>query len=246
MPIMSAHSLPEASLPNDFLRHCPGGFNALANKARTLASEETSGPANAAGNRPSAVMQVDSSAKTRNSNDPLSDISTAAGADGTSSKRRRGEDGRKGSGICRRLRAFPDEAVEIAAAIAVFGWRSASAPSTTPEAVKKNNARDGEELPTVACDGKHRLWCTLCNRRVLTDNFLGVEIRPNDSSGIAARGETASESSPPTAGTGDGRSTKRRRLSGGGTPLKAMDLAGEHRSFCPWARVHLLRGMFTL
>lgn len=114
-----------------------------------------------------------------------------------------------------------------AAAIALFGWGS-------------GNAAGGDAGASVRSPRKapYRLCCALCNRRLVTDNFLTIDAGPRLD---AHKGMTASQPAAATAsdgGGGSGRSGKRRRVSGGGTPLKQMDLAMEHRSFCPWAAVH--------
>lgn len=129
--------------------------------------------------------------------------------DSACSKSKRGLDIHQQNGLER----FGDGVVGTAAAIAVFGWQSAPG------------------------DGKHKLKCTLCNRRLATDNFLAIEAgsRANSS---AESDKGMSGLSSQAGSEGSGRRTKRRRVSGGGTPLKAMDLAAEHRSFCPWAVIH--------
>lgn len=117
-----------------------------------------------------------------------------------------------------------NEALGRAAAIAVFGWCLASSKSFSPSK-QKPQADDG------GASVSSRMCCTLCSRRVAPDNFLPLDVStPRQSV------DSGSRSSSPTEIRG--QSSKRRRLSGGGTPLKPMNLAAEHRSFCPWAAVH--------
>lgn len=206
LPLSNARALPEPSLPVDFPEHCPGGLETLINKARSLDSE---GPAKSL-----AVGQTSSAAGTR------------------------------------ALEHVRDKIVAAAAVISVFGWQLApTAPPDVSSASPQSKGRGSSTIgdaggrvrkrddasPSPAASGKLRLWCSACNRRVLSDNFLAVETASSRASGAAeAALSTAS-------GKGGGnKGTKRRRLSGGGTPLKAMDLAGEHRSFCPWTNVHPL------
>lgn len=206
LPLTDAHALPEPSLPTTFEHHCPGGLKTLARKARTLEEE---GP-------------------------------TKASAAGQTFGKRNREHGSE---------TLQDGALGAAAAIAVFGWQLApTAPQDIPSVssqVKatdtagggnKGGGRKAGDAPQspAASGGKRRLWCTVCNRRVLTDNFLAAD---SGSSGATAASVFAA-SSASVESEGDSRGTKRRRVSGGGTPLKAMDLVAEHRSFCPWANVH--------
>lgn len=145
-----------------------------------------------------------------------------------------------GHGMRQRLACVDDETLGVCAAFAMFGWRAVPAHrdpnAADPEEQRRCGSKevtDREASPSPSGSNKtYRLWCERCNRRVLTDNFLAAE--------TGHAGSERHKSSPHTGEEG-GASTKpakRRRLSGGGTPLKPMDLVGEHRSFCPWARVH--------
>ncbi|CAM9570604.1 unnamed protein product [Ectocarpus fasciculatus] len=136
--------------------------------------------------------------------------------------------------------------VGTAAAIAMFGWQSS--PATVPVGPCSTSSSNGSTVAIAhggaraTAKSPERLRCDLCKRRLVTDNFLTLEAGP--SSGVGSTGAvTGVEESPgalsgPEGRGGSGRSGKRRRLSGGGTPLKPMNLAVEHRSFCPWASVH--------
>lgn len=167
-----------------------------------------------------------------------------------------------------------DDVVGIAAAIAVFGWRSAYKSSVAATKSSKNGdgraGAGGAATEKTASKNSKRLSCALCNRRLVTDNFLNVETGPPSPLSSAGGGcpgvvdvtdvvdaasndnisQTLEASYVPGSINSAARvgssgcagesepSGKRRRLSGGGTPLKAMDLAAEHRSYCPWATVH--------
>lgn len=204
-PNEASVAMPDVCLPADFEKHCPGRLSALALKARVLMADASSSS--------SAVIIVPKGTTPAIEEGGVVQTEGEAEPDGGDSsahhkKRHRGEV----DAVEERTPEFlGDGVLGTAAAIAVFGWQSAPG------------------------DGKHRLKCSLCNRRLATDNFLTIEADPSaeGSSALSPRGVGGGG-----GGEGSGRSTKRRRLSGGGTPLKAMDLAAEHRSFCPWAVVH--------
>ncbi|CAB1101960.1 unnamed protein product [Ectocarpus sp. CCAP 1310/34] len=240
LPVMRAATLPEVSLPSSFEQHCPGGLSALAAKVRSLRTQARSPPADAtdAGTKAMASVVVTSEETLEN---------RTAGAH---KKQRSGSGNAAGSADNRETLRFGDEMLGTAAAIAMFGWQSA--PATVPvgvcAAVSPTEGSSNGSTVAVAngraratAKSPARLSCALCKRRLVTDNFLTLE--PGPSSGVGCTAGTGAEESPgalssPGGRGGSGRSGKRRRLSGGGTPLKPMDLAVEHRSFCPWAVVH--------
>lgn len=137
-----------------------------------------------------------------------------------------GDDASCGSGRL-DLADLDNAALGAVATIASFGWRSVStckdSISSSPKSSGGYRRTEGTKRVQGLEDEKYRLWCSLCNRRVLTDNFLMME--------------TGSHSHRNDGGE-EVRVTKRRRVSGGGTRLKPMDLVAEHRSYCPWAYVH--------
>eukprot|EP00752_Nemacystus_decipiens_P010651 g9484.t1 len=233
---VTAAALPEVSLPSSFEEHCPGGLLALAAKTRTVLAQHASpSPSSCSSSSLSAAAAVEAPGGSEN-----------AGTRSGGNKRQRdaGDAGAAGGG----LSGLKDEVLGTAAAIALFGWGSANAAGAAPAASTASSctvvaggaggdsggdggARSPKKVP-------FRLRCVLCNRRLTTDNFLTIDIGPRLD---ADAGMAASQGAAATASDGDrgsGRSGKRRRLSGGGTPLKQMDLATEHRSFCPWAAVH--------
>ncbi|CBN79850.1 conserved unknown protein [Ectocarpus siliculosus] len=221
LPVMRAAALPEVSLPSTFEQHCPGGLSALAAKAM-----------------PSVVETREETSENRTA--------------GAHKRQRSGSGKAAGSADNREMLRFGDEMLGTAAAIAMFGWQSA--PATVPvsacAAVSPTEGSSSNGSTVAVADGgarataksPARLSCALCKRRLVTDNFLTLEAGPSSGVGCTAAGTGAEESpgvlSSPEGRGGSGRSGKRRRLSGGGTPLKPMDLAVEHRSFCPWAAVH--------
>lgn len=232
LPVMAAKALPEVLLPTSFEEHCPRGLSALAGKTRAILAQRVSHPTDASDAHFAPAA-------------PLAAAPDMAGIFPGGRKRHRdGSDATDadagGAAVdYRRLSAFDDETVGTAAAIAVFGWRSAS-PASPAEGRSSNGgvAGDGggDDAGAIKTT-QYRLCCTLCNRRLVTDNFLTLEVGQH-------LGASACVEAPQAAGSPEGRegesggSGKRRRLSGGGTPLKRMDLAVEHRSFCPWAAVH--------
>lgn len=221
MPITSARALPEVSLPADFELHCPGGLSALAVKTRALMID---GRQCSSSDAPRATAPGETEQPGVRSEEP----STPDGHGGAS-KRQRCGDAASSSSDSGGLLGLDDHAVGTAAAIAVFGWQCvATVVVASPPKAGHGAVGAGEET-------SRRLRCTVCNRRVVTDNFLTVDMGgvASSPSGVDRTMDAAGMNTP--AG---GPSGKRRRLSGGGTPLKAMDLAAEHRSFCPWAVVH--------
>lgn len=223
LPAMAATALPEVSLPSSFEEHCPGGLSTLATKTRALLAQYPSHPADA------------SDASCASAAPLAAAPGVARSLPGGKKRRKYGSGGALGD---RTLSAFGDEMVGTAAAIAVFGWRSAH-PASSPEGSPSNGVvSDGSDSAGGAkTTPPHRLSCALCNRRLVTDNFLTLDVVvPRLGTGAGVEAPRAAGS--PEGREGSGRSGKRRRLSGGGTPLKPMDLAVEHRSFCPWAAVH--------
>lgn len=242
LPVMRASALPEVSLPSSFEQHCPGGLSALAAKVRAVWTQARSRPADATGAGTKATASVVTGEERLENH-------TA----GAHKRQRSGSDNAAGPADNRdEMLGFGDEMVGTAAAIAMFGWQSA--PATVPvggSAAASPTEGSSSNGSTVAiADGgarttaksPERLICDLCKRRLVTDNFLTLTAGPSSGVGCTGAGTGAEESpgalSSPEGREGRGRSGKRRRLSGGGTPLKPMDLVVEHRSFCPWATVH--------
>lgn len=234
LPVMEAKALPEVSLPSSFEEHCPGGLSSLAVKTRAVLAQSVSHPVDGsnASSAPAASLAA------------APDMGYAAGSLPGGRKRQRdasdavdaGADAGGAAFDYRRLSAFGDEIVGTAAAIAVFGWRSAS-PAFPAEGPSSNGGVAGDDAGAVKTT-QYRLCCALCNRRLVTDNFLALDVGgPQLGAGAGVEAPQA-VGSPGGRGGMSGGSGKRRRLSGGGTPLKRMDLAIEHRSFCPWASVH--------
>ncbi|CAM9282534.1 unnamed protein product [Ectocarpus sp. 13 AM-2016] len=240
LPVMRAATLSEVSLPSSFEQHCPGGLSALAAKVRALWTQARSADATAAGTKAMASVVVTSEENSEN---------RTAGAH---KRQRSGSGNAAGSAENREILRFGDEMLGTAAAIAMFGWQStpATVPISVCAAVSPTGGSSSNGSTVAGADGRARatakaparLSCALCKRRLVTDNFLVLEAGPSSGVGCTAAGTGAEESpgalSSPEGQGGSGRSGKRRRLSGGGTPLKPMDLAVEHRSFCPWATVH--------
>lgn len=233
-------ALPEVSLPSSFEEACPGGLSTLAVKARAVMvrrSPLSTDTRDAAAATPAVAAEEAASANIENEGNP------------TGGNKRQREGGTAASAVAGgdgALSAFGDAVVGAAAALAVFGWRSA-----TPARSPADGGSSSNTSIVTGADGNaqspqrvtNRLTCALCKRRVVTDNFLSLEVGKGSGSGAGSGsggcgggggGGDAAVSSP----GGAGRSGKRRRLSGGGTPLKPMDLAMEHRSYCPWANVH--------
>lgn len=215
LPLIDAHALPEPLVPTTFERHCPGRLKTLGNKARSLGDEGST-----------EALAVDQA----------SDEATI-----TDAKRKRER--------MFELKSIQDEVLGAAAAIAVFGWHLAPAAqrgmsfASSPVKARDSTGDGNKEGDRIAGDGpatlpatggKVRLWCNVCNRRVLTDNFLSVDTGASGSAAACALAGSGTS----IGSEGGSRGTKRRRVSCGGTPLKAMDLVAEHRSFCPWANVH--------
>eukprot|EP00903_Cladosiphon_okamuranus_P022461 g20658.t2 len=208
-PFITAATLPEVSLPSSFEEHCSGGLSTLAVKTRTVLAQHAS-------------SSVSSSSSSSSSSSP-----SAVNLSGCNKRQRDVGDGDGDGGG--GLSTFRDEVLGTAAAIALFGWGSAN--SACEDAGAFRGAGSPKKAP-------YRLCCALCNRRLATDNFLTIDVGPRlDANGGMTPSQPAAASVGDSGG-GSGRSGKRRRMSGGGTPLKQMDLAMEHRSFCPWAAVH--------
>ena len=214
--------MPEVSLPSDFEHHYPGGLSALVAKVRAIMAARDRG----------VPKTTRAHEKEPTGEEPSESSSETAGGSGGGKKRLRDSD--SAGGVSRGsggMSVFGDEVVGIASVIAAFGWRSASPGAGSPSKGDAAGAAEREMPP-------QRLQCILCSRRLLTDNFLAADVGPG-ASPARSPGSPAEvldlESSP---GARERTRGKRRRLSGGGTPLKAMDIAAEHRSFCPWATVH--------
>lgn len=231
MPLAESNSMPEVSLPSDLEHHYPGGLSTLVAKARAImAARERSAPK-------STTTRARETEPT--GEEPSEKSSEPAGGNTGGKKRLRDSDPAVGVGRgSGGMSAFGDEVVGSAAAIAVFGWRCTSTVGGSPSKGDAGGAA-GSEMPPP-----QRLQCTLCKRRLVTDNFLAADAGPGAIDSPARSPGSPAEvldlSCTSSAGGGGGARSrgKRRRLSGGGTPLKAMDIAAEHRSFCPWATVH--------
>lgn len=189
--------LPEVILPDHFDKYCPGGLSTLVTKTRTIMSDEDF-------SSPLITREEATAGQASEGNNHVDGVSTLP-ADRVNRKRQR------------------DEVISNAAALSLFGWRSALIEAAPP------STEDG--AGEVSENTVHRLCCTLCNRRLVTDNFSALDIPLTSSVGCRTDNNSSTSGCSP-------QSRKRRRLSGGGTPLKAMDLVSEHRSFCPWAIVH--------
>ncbi|CAM9351821.1 unnamed protein product [Scytosiphon promiscuus] len=251
VPVVVATALPEVSLPSSFEEVCPGGLSALAATARAIFARQVPhapDSGNAAADVPVVAAREAAKGNSENKGSPTGgnkrqrdegDVASTAG--GVASEG--GGDEHSG------MSAFEDEVLGAAAALAVFGWRSAGPASSADPArslvdgrspstslIEENADGGSQSSPKVT----NRLTCALCKRRVVTDNFLTLEAQEGPGKGASSSGAGGGDAglSSPERRAGDGRSGKRRRLSGGGTPLKRMDLAMEHRSFCPWANVH--------
>ena len=227
MPLAESKSMPEVSLPSDFEQHCPGGLSTLATKAMAIMAAHRRSTPKAAR---TLLLLVD---EEPTGEEPSERCSERAGANVGGKKRLR--DGGSAGGVVRGsggMSAFEDEVVGSAAAIALFGWRSASPTAGSPSNGDAEGAA-GSEMPPP-----QRLQCALCSRRLVTDNFLAADLGPGASPAQSSGSPSEGLYLDSSAGGGACSRGKRRRLSGGGTPLKAMDIAAEHRSFCPWATVH--------
>ncbi|CAN0168565.1 unnamed protein product, partial [Laminaria digitata] len=228
VPLAESTSMPEVSLPSDFEHHYPGGLSTLVAKARAIVTaRDRDAP------KTTRVHEKEPTGK-----EPSESFSEISGENSGSKKRLRDSDF-DSAGVSRGsggMLAFGDEVVGTAAAIAVFGWRSASPAAGSPSKGNKAGVAAGSEMPPA-----QRLQCALCSRRLVTDNFLAADVGPGASSRTGTPGDDDAlevlEVGSSEGGGGRSRG-KRRRVSGGGTPLKAMDIAAEHRSFCPWASVH--------
>lgn len=249
LSVVTATALPEVLLPSSFEERCPGGLSTLAAKARAVLARQSlcspdSGDALAA--MPTAATKDPAPAlsengeklaggnkRQRDGGNVASAAATAAAGDAA------GGGGADGGG---KLSGFGDEVLGAAAALAVFGWRSASPSAGGGSSSNESVAANADGSAKAPKSATKRLSCALCKRRVVTDNFLTLEVDEGNrsSAGSSGGGGGDAEVSSPDGRAEGGRSGKRRRLSGGGTPLKRMDLAMEHRSFCPWANVHPL------
>ncbi|CAM9753909.1 unnamed protein product, partial [Hapterophycus canaliculatus] len=240
VPVVAATALPEVSLPSSFEEACPGGLLTLAAKARAVLAVQSPRSANS-GDASGTTTAAAAEAATPNSENERS-------LGGGSKRRRDGGNAAAAAaaaadtaadtagGGCdhESLSAFGDEVVGVAVALAVFGWRAASPARAPADGDSSSNRLIGANAGCSSESPKRvtvtkRLACALCKRRVVTDNFLTLEVDEgpgSGASGSSAGGGDAAVSSPDCPG-GSGRSRKRRRLSGGGTPLKRMDLAME-------------------
>lgn len=230
MPLAESKSMLEVSLPTDFEQHCPGGLSTLATKARAIMAAHHRSNPKAAINR--ALVSL---VETEPTGEEPPERSSERDGPNVGGKKRLRDSGSAG-GVVRDsggMSAFEDEVVGSAAAIAVFGWRSVSSTAGSPSKGDSEGTA-GSEMPP----SPQRLQCALCSRRLVTDNFSAADVGPGASPARSPGNPAEGLDLGSSVGGGARSRGKRRRLSGGGTPLKAMDIAAEHRAFCPWATVH--------